>query len=106
VYQTEVSGALDCTYYADGSKDSPEVNVLIAELPGGTTVASWEAGTKNANSSAVFLPGVGDAAFYFTTGALNGLNFISGGVACNMYTGNFTADQAHLVALAESILEG
>jgi hypothetical protein len=106
VYQTEVSGALDCTYYADGSADSPAVNILIAALPGGTTVASWEAGTKNANSSAVFVPGVGDAAFYFTTGAPSGLNFISGGVACNMYTGNFTADQAHLVALAESILEG
>jgi hypothetical protein len=106
VYQTDVSGALDCTYYADGSAGSPGVHILIAALPSGTTVASWEAGTKNANSSAVFVPGVGDAAFYFTTGAPSGLNFISGGVACNMYTGNFTADQAHLVALAESILEG
>ena len=106
VYQTEVSGALDCTYYANGSADSPEVNVLIAALPGGTTIASWEAGTKNANSSALFVPGVGDAAFFFTTGTLNGLNFISDGVACNMYTGKSTADQAHLVALAESILEG
>jgi hypothetical protein len=107
VYPSDISGALNCTYYADGSTGSLALNVLLAQLPSGTTVDSWKAGTKNANPSAVFVPGVGDAAFYFTAGAApSSLYFISGGVSCNIYTSNFTSDRAHLAALAESIIEG
>jgi hypothetical protein len=53
------------------------------------------------------VPGVGDAAFYFTASlAPSGFNFISGGTACNMYTANFAPGKALMTTLAESILEG
>ena len=39
--------------------------------------------------------------------ALNCTYYVDGGngITCNMYTGNFKADQAHMATLAESILE-
>ena len=99
---------MDCTYYSSSSQGAPAMNILFAPLPAGTTVQSWQTATKNANPTAVSVPGIGDGALYFTTKVANastGMNFISNGFACNMYTAYFSADQTHLAALAESILE-
>jgi hypothetical protein len=105
VYPQTINGALNCTYYVDGSKTSPGVNITFG-APNGLTVASWTAQAK-AFPSAVLVPGVGDGAvYYLANGGYTAFNFISNGVTCNIYTGNFKADQAHMVTLAESILEG
>jgi hypothetical protein len=100
------SGGLNCTYYGAAGPSGSVVNITFIPLPSGTTVASYTAQIASKEPSAVSVSGVGDAAFYFTTGAPSGLNFISGGTACNMYTANFAADKAQLVQLAESILQG
>jgi hypothetical protein len=107
VNQTNISSAVNCTYYVNGSKGSPGLNMTFGRLPRGTTVASYQAALKTTAPSAVFVPGVGDGAFYYSKPPLvpSALNFFSGGTSCAMYT-SFPAGRAHLVALAVSILEG
>jgi hypothetical protein len=64
-------------------------------------------GESEAFPSAVLVPGIGDGAvFYIAQGGVTAFNFISNGVTCNMYTGNFKSDQEHFADLAEFILEG
>lgn len=105
VYQQHIDAALNCTYYQNGSKTSLGANITFG-APKGLTAEAWRAQVK-AFPSAVFVSGVGDGAVYYVAkGAVSAFNFVSDGVICNMYTGGFAADQAHFVALAESILAG
>jgi hypothetical protein len=107
VSQSDISGAVNCTYYVNGSKGSPGLNMTFGRLPSGTTAASYLTVLKTTAPSAVFVPGVGDGAFYYTNPPLvpSALNFFSNGTSCAMYA-SFPAGRAHMIALAESILEG
>lgn len=109
VSEQTVGNALNCTYYVDGGTISPGVNITFGDAdtsnPAAAT-AAWKANLK-AFPSAVMVQGIGDGAvYYIAKGGATAFNFISNGITCNMYTGNFKADQAHMATLAEFILKG
>jgi hypothetical protein len=104
--ENTVSGTLICDYHGASSSD-PNMQVGFNTLPAGMTAAAYRAGEQSSLPTAQFVSGVGDGAFYYTSASIpSEMKFISEGVSCVVDTFNFTADKAHMVTLAESILEG
>jgi hypothetical protein len=92
VYERTVDSALNCTYYRDGNRTSPGVNITFggASVSDPTAAApAWKA-HLNAFPLAVLVPGIGDGAVHHIASAkATAFNFISDGIACNMCTSNF-----------------
>ncbi|HEX4058993.1 MAG TPA: hypothetical protein VHX87_11855 [Galbitalea sp.] len=104
--ENDISGTLICSYHGTSSSD-PNLQIGFNTAPAGMTVDTYKTKEQSSLPTAVFVPGVGDAAFYYTSAKLpSEMKFISNGVSCVIVTFNFTADKGHMITLAESVLEG
>jgi hypothetical protein len=104
--ENDISGTLVCGYHGASSSD-PNMQVGFTTAPAGMTPDDYKAAEQSSLPTAQFVAGVGDGAFYYTSATVpSEMKFISEGVSCVVYTYNFTADKAHMITLAESILEG
>jgi hypothetical protein len=104
--ENDISGTLVCTYHGASSSD-PNMQVGFTTAPAGMTPDSYKTAEQNSLPTAQFVSGIGDGAFYYTSASIpSEMKFISDGVSCVVDTFNFTADKAHMITLADSILEG
>ena len=101
------AGTLECTYF--NPSVSATALVITFGPSEGATPAEFDQQVLAANPSAVAVPGVGDAALYFTHQDVNppigNMNFLSGAVFGYVYGNLSFATQEHLTALiADQIL--
>jgi hypothetical protein len=95
---------LICTYHNSANS---AVQLSFAAVPAGTTIDQYKAEEIKATPGIQSVPGVGDAAFYLSTPQFaSEFKFLSNGVYCNITSPLIKFDQTHMVALAESLLEG
>ena len=93
---------LDCDYYGQGGADHPVVQLVYTPLS--VSAAEWKSKSLAAAGSVV-VKGIGDDAVYVETSKYNVMSFLSGATVGNIITTPIV-DRSHVIALAESMLEG